>query len=465
MQLDRRVKLNIYNQTHQNEQGGGTSMNSLKRSAKFGAAVTHIQDRMVRGGQPIQARRVKGVAALTLAAGLGTLVWTAAPGAAHADYTYQAKVHTDSLKVRSQAGEGTPVVGSLRSGDVVTVKDENLGWLKVENASTSGWVAGYYLKKTDGSAASATITTSASGAKTVSASGSSSKPSAQGSAVSVGGKALVTANAVIIRSGPGKSYELLGSANRNDAVTVLDHQSGWSRIQTSYGAYGWVSAKYLQGGSAARSKSAVQTQKAVHVSTAAAQSPKAKTADIQSGSLQGKLIVLDPGHGGNDPGTIGTTYGLVEQELNLKTAMYVRDYLTSRGARVEMTRTSNSQRPSLASRAQLSGAVGADAFVSIHYNSALTSAANGTMVCFYSESKDLRLARAIEAPLKGGIGIRNNGLAFGNFKVIRENAVPSVLLEMGFLSNASDEGTISSDDYHRQAAKAIADGLQLYFSN
>ncbi len=438
-------------------------MNRLKRSAKFGAAVENIQNRMIRGGHPIQARRVKGVAALTLAAGLGTLVLTAAPGAAHADNAYQAKVYTDSLKVRSQAGEGKPVVGTLHSGDVVTVKDELLGWLKVENANTSGWVAGYYLKRENGKAASATVTTSSSGAKTGSAASSGSS-SSNAASVSSGGKALVTANAVIIRSGPGKSYELLGSANRHDAVTVLENRSGWSRIQTSYGAYGWVSAKYLQGGSAAQTKSAVQKQKAVRVSTAAAQSPKAKTAVIQSGSLRGKLIVLDPGHGGNDPGTIGTTYGLVEQELNLKTATYIRDYLVSRGARVEMTRTNNSQRPSLASRAQLSSAVGADAFVSIHYNSALTSSANGTMVCFYSESKDLGLARAIEAPLKGGIGIRNNGLAFGNFKVIRENSVPSVLLEMGFLSNASDEGTISSDDYQRSAAKTIADGLQLYFS-
>lgn len=437
-------------------------MNRLKRPAKFGAGEANVQDRMVGGGHPIRVRRVKGVAAFTLAAGLGTLVLTAAPGEAHADNTYSAKVYTDSLKVRSQAGENTKVIGSLRSGDVVTVKDENLGWLKVENANVSGWVAGYYLKKEDGSAASATVKTSSSGIRTVSAAASSSS---KGSSVATGGKALVTANAVIIRSGPGKSYEFLGSANRNDAVTVLEHQSGWSRVQTSYGAYGWVSAKYLQGGSAAQTKSAVQKQKAVNVSTAAAQSPKAKTADIQSGSLQGKLIVLDPGHGGNDPGTIGTTYGLVEQELNLKTAKYVRDYLVSRGARVEMTRTSNSERPSLASRAQLSSAVGADAFVSIHYNSALSASANGTMVCFYSESKDLGLARAIEAPLKGGVGIRNNGLAFGNFKVIRENSVPSVLLEMGFLSNASDEGKISRDDYHRSAAKAIADGLQLYFSN
>ncbi|GGO00906.1 N-acetylmuramoyl-L-alanine amidase [Saccharibacillus kuerlensis] len=410
-------------------------------------------------GEPIRAFRRKGAASLTLAAGIGALVLAMPGGEAHADNSYTAKVHTDSLNVRSTAGPDTPIVGSLRSGDVVTVTDELLGWLKVENASTSGWVAGYYLKKTNGSPASAVISSSS-----VKTSAQTQAASSGSSTVSEGSKALVTANSVIIRSGPGKKYELLGSANRKDAVTVLENQNGWSRIKTSYGAYGWVSSQYLQGGGAAKAKAAVQKQKAIHVSTAAAQSPKADTSEIKSGSLQGKLIVLDPGHGGNDPGTVGTTYGMVEQELNLQTALYVRDYLVSRGARVELTRTGSGERPSLASRAQLSGSLGADAFVSIHYNSSLSASSNGTIVCFYSESKDLGLARAIEAPLKDGTGIRNNGLAFGNFKVIRENSVPSVLLELGFLSNPSDEATASSADYQRNAAKAIADGLQLYFS-
>lgn len=433
-------------------------MNAMKRPAS--ATGDDLTSTATAGG-PASAVRRKGLATLTLAAGIGAAVLTAAPGEAHADNSYTAKVYTDSLNVRRTAGPDTPVIGSLRSGDVVTVTDERLGWLKVESASTSGWVAGYYLKKVDGSSASASV-------KTASASSSSSAPlgrAASSTQVSTGGKALVTANSVIIRSGPGKSHELLGSANRNDAVTVTEQQSGWSRIQTSYGAYGWISTKYLQGGGSATVKAAAQTQKAVNVSTAAAQSPKADTSSIQSGSLQGKLIVLDPGHGGNDPGTIGTTYGLVEQELNLQTALYVRDYLVSRGARVEMTRTESGQRPSLASRAQLAPSLGADAFVSIHYNSALSASSNGTLVCFYSESKDLGLARAMEAPLKGGTGIRSNGLAFGNFKVIRENSVPAVLLEMGFLSNSSDEATISGTDYQRNAAKSIADGLQLYFSN
>lgn len=412
-----------------------------------------------------RAARLGGIASLTVAAGIGGMLLLPPESAHAAGASYQAKVHTDSLNVRSTAGPDTPVIGSLRSGDVVTVTDERLGWLKVENASTSGWVAGYYLKRENGSAASAVVTTGSRSFSPKTASAPAASSSSGGSAVSSGDKALVTANSVIIRSGPGRSHDLLGSANRNDAVTVMENRSGWSRIKTSYGAYGWISTDYLQGGGRAVVKAAVQTQKAVKVSTAAARSPKADTSDIQSGSLQGKLIVLDPGHGGNDPGTVGTTYGLVEQELNLQTALYVRDYLVSRGARVEMTRTDSGQRPSLASRSQLAPSLGADAFVSIHYNSALSASANGTLVCFYSEAKDLKLARALEAPLKSGSGIRSNGLAFGNFKVIRENSVPAVLLEMGFLSNASDEATISSSDYQRSAAKSIADGLQLYFSN
>lgn len=182
----------------------------------------------------------------------------------------------------------------------------------------------------------------------------------------------------------------------------------------------------------------------------------------KSGSIRGKLIVVDPGHGGSDPGMLGTTYDTMEKDLTLQTSLYLRDYLTAKGARVELTRTRGDQKPTLSRRVQLGQQLGADAFVSIHYNSSPKNV-SGTLTFFYSEQNDLRLARAIETRLGAGIGLRSNGLSFGNYHILRENPLPAALIELGFLSNPYDESIVRKAAYQRKAAQAIAEGLADYY--
>lgn len=340
--------------------------------------------------------------------------------------SYTAKVYTSSLIVRSEPAAGASVVGSLKSGTTVTVTDEQHGWMEIRSGSVSGWVAGYYLKKTAGTAAA-----SLSSAKTTS--GSSS--------------ATVTADSLRIRGGPGTGYQVVGSLKAQDTVTVLQREDGWARIRTTGGEVGWVSAQYIASGSASTGSS-----KASSVSN---------TSFSSSGRISGKLIVIDPGHGGSDPGMLGTTYNTMEKDLTLQTAFYVRDYLISRGARVQMTRTSD-QKPTLARRVQIATTHNADAFVSIHYNSSPKNV-SGTLTFFYSESDDLRLARAIETRLGQGIGLKSNGLSYGNYHILRENTLPATLVELGFLSNPYDEAIVRTSAYQKKAAKAIAQGLADYF--
>ncbi|MNI76715.1 N-acetylmuramoyl-L-alanine amidase LytC precursor [compost metagenome] len=128
-----------------------------------------------------------------------------------------------------------------------------------------------------------------------------------------------------------------------------------------------------------------------------------------------------------------------------------------------MTRTKDSQKPSLSSRAQLSQTIGADAFVSVHFNSSPKNV-SGTLTFFYSESGDLPLARAIEHRLGDGIGLKSNGLSFGNYHILRENTIPAALVELGFLTSARDESIVRTSSYQKKAARAIADGLADYFS-
>lgn len=344
--------------------------------------------------------------------------------------TYTAKVYASSLTVRSEPAAGASAVGSLKNGATVTVTDEQHGWMKVRSGSLTGWVAGYYLKKVNGNSASVVTASSVS---LVKSSGSTA--------------ATVTADSLRIRGGPGTGYAVVGSLKANDKITILTRENGWARIRTSAGEVGWVSAQYLSiGGSSSG------------VTTASATSSSSKgTSRIGS-----KLIVIDAGHGGNDPGMLGTTYNTMEKDLTLQTAFYVRDYLTAKGATVQMTRTTASQKPTLARRVQIGHSAGADAFVSIHYNSSPKNV-SGTLTFFYSESDDLRLARAIENRLGQGIGLKSNGLSYGNYHILRENKLPAALVELGFLSNPYDESIVRTSSYQKKAAKAIAEGLADYF--
>lgn len=347
------------------------------------------------------------------------------PNRAEASGSYTAKVYTDSLNVRSEPSAESLIVGVLTNRETVTVSNEEHGWLRIKSDRVSGWVAGQYLKKVDGRVVTASATDQDSSVQQTSAAT----------------RATVLADSLRIRAGAGLNYKVLGGLTKGDTVTLIDNREGWVQIQTTNGQTGWVSDLYIE-------KNTVQT--------AAVSSGKSK-------GLQGKLIVIDPGHGGDDPGAIGMKYETMEKELNLSTSFYLEDELRNRGARVIMTRTKEEEKPKLSDRVKISESAGADAFVSIHHNSSENNT-SGILTFYYSETKDRSLARAIENRLADGIGLKSNGISFGNLHVLRENDTVSTLVELGFLTNAKDESIIRSSDYQKKAAKAIAKGLEDYFS-
>ncbi|MBY3623164.1 SH3 domain-containing protein [Acinetobacter sp. CUI P1] len=379
-------------------------------------------------------KKMIGVTLLT-----ACLLGIAAPQSAEAKTSagsYTAQVYANSLNVRNEPAKNATVVGSIKNGAKVTVTDEQHGWLKVKTGNTTGWVAGYYLKKVNNSS------------KQSGASGSSvaSKPSSTSSTSTALGsttKVTVTADSLRIRSGPGTQYKVLGSLKAKDTVALLLRQNDWARIRTASGDIGWVAAQYIRTGTTSSNTSTTSTIS-------------------RTGNLRGKLIVVDPGHGGSDPGMLGTTYNTMEKDLNLQTALYLRDALLAKGARVEMTRTREDQKPTLARRVQMSEDLRANAFVSIHYNSS-PKKVSGTLTFFYSESDDLKLARAIETRLGQGIGLKSNGLSFGDYHILRENRIPATLVELGFLTNPTDESIVRKSSYQKKAAQAIAEGLADYF--
>lgn len=343
--------------------------------------------------------------------------------------TYAAKVDADVLNVRAEPASRASVIGSLTKGTAVTVSDEAYGWAQVKLGSKTGWVAAQYLVKT-GTVKQQTAVKSETVVKTAAVTSASAAK-----------EGVVTADMLWMREGPGtdsKEKELLVKGTR---LAITGGKDGWLQVKTPGGAVGWVSERYVgQPGSVE-----VQSQKPAQ------------------GGLRDKVIVIDPGHGGGDPGVIGLTHKTEEKKINLSTAELVADELRRAGAKVIMTRKSDGEQPELSERAAVSNKQRADAFVSIHYN-ASPKKVSGTLVYYYSESKDRTLARAIEGRLAKGNGLlKSNGISFGDYHVLRENKQPAVLLELGFLTDSRDEATVRKDDYQRKAAAAIAAGLADYF--
>ncbi|MEQ2528574.1 N-acetylmuramoyl-L-alanine amidase [Bacillaceae bacterium CLA-AA-H227] len=186
--------------------------------------------------------------------------------------------------------------------------------------------------------------------------------------------------------------------------------------------------------------------------------------------LHGKTIVLDPGHGGSDSGAVGN--GITEKNLNLNVSLALKAKLESMGAKVILTRSTDVFIP-LNDRPLVSQNVNADLFVSIHTNSSTSSSATGVET-YYSEApyngennpypiESKRLAQSIQNHLTQETYMRSRGIDDAGFIVIRKNIVPSVLVELGFLSSPSDATIMLQSDYKDKAAQGILLGILEYF--
>nr|WP_281241101.1 peptidoglycan-binding protein [Marinococcus luteus] len=178
-------------------------------------------------------------------------------------------------------------------------------------------------------------------------------------------------------------------------------------------------------------------------------------------AVDGKTIVLDAGHGGSDPGAVAN--GLREKDINLETAKYAASKLRAAGANVVMTRETDKYL-TLSQRSSIGNNADADAFISIHTNA---GGGNGLETYWYSkyereESKEL--AEEIQAGMLRATSGRDRGEKQGNFHVIRETQVPSVLVELGFIDNSTEASYLKQSSYREKLAEGIYQGTNSYFS-
>ncbi len=185
------------------------------------------------------------------------------------------------------------------------------------------------------------------------------------------------------------------------------------------------------------------------------------------------IVVLDPGHGGTDPGTknggynesdinYSILYTHAKQFFNASTEEYVKAY---------WTRTTDTY-ISLQERSAFAASVGADLFVSLHMNSSTSSAANGTEI-FYSILNNTltvnglnsaSIARIFQNNIVTNMKTTDRGVKKANYYVIKNNSVPAILIELGFLSNSADRAMITDNNLQIKAANIIYNSVLSVFN-
>lgn len=181
-------------------------------------------------------------------------------------------------------------------------------------------------------------------------------------------------------------------------------------------------------------------------------------------------IVIDPGHGGSDAGASGPT-GVREKDVSLGVALKLRQLLEAQGDPVVMTRTTDVDvhSPQATNAQELQARVNkaprdAAIFISIHCNAFSNPASHGMETYFCEGSgRGRRLAKLINEELERAGGLANRGVKPATFYVLKHTAMPSTLLELGFVTNPEEERLLADEDYQQSLAEAIVIGINRYF--
>ena len=187
-----------------------------------------------------------------------------------------------------------------------------------------------------------------------------------------------------------------------------------------------------------------------------------------------KVVVLDSGHGGDDPGKIGAN-GVKEKDINLAIARLLKKKLEKQGILVVMTREGeddlsdpgavNAKVQDLQRRVQLIHEKKPDCVISIHQNSYPDAAVKGAQVFYYTDSKEgEKLALCMQAALVAGLDPANHRKAKGNktYYMLKKTDAVLVICECGFLSNPEEEALLNTKEYQKKVADALCDGVLTY---
>lgn len=183
------------------------------------------------------------------------------------------------------------------------------------------------------------------------------------------------------------------------------------------------------------------------------------------------LVIIDPGHGGEETGAVGWNTGIAEKDITLAIATHAKEQLASKGVQVLLTRVGDwmldatDKKDDLLARAYLAEKIGGDLFISIHADQ-FDRIVRGSKV-FYSEQNPCtktsnQLAERVYDSFISATESYPLGVHMEDFIVLRENTVPAVLIETGFVSQKEEEQLLVDPAYQKKAGEAIAQGIYSY---
>ncbi len=196
-------------------------------------------------------------------------------------------------------------------------------------------------------------------------------------------------------------------------------------------------------------------------------------AEVNHLNLLGKVIYIDPGHGGLDPGTVYKD--IYEKDINLEICLKLEEVLEKEGAIVYLTRygdydisgvnVTGRKKSDLNNRAKAINASNADIYISIHLNSIKSSTWSGAQV-FYDDvnEKNYEIANIMQQVLREDLKTKREIKEISTMLMNRKITIPGVLIEVGFLSNPNDRYLLLQDEYQYEIVNSIRRGIVKYFN-
>lgn len=205
------------------------------------------------------------------------------------------------------------------------------------------------------------------------------------------------------------------------------------------------------------------------------QIPSDNTDTPNTDANQNKIsIVIDAGHGGNDPGKIGCG-NILEKDINLAIALLLRDSLTKENINIILTRetdcnladenSTNQKRADMQKRCEIIYNTNPVFTISIHQNSYPSPEVAGAQVFYYTDSTEgCALATTLQTSLRDGLNPQNHRQPKANdsYYLLKKTPTPTVIVECGFLSNPSEASLLATSEYQQKVVDAITSGILRY---
>lgn len=406
----------------------------------------------------------------------------------HAESGKMYKVDSETIALMDEPAKDATVVAELQKDYKVTIFEDYYGWGKTYYNNEEVWVALYQLTAVNSVNHKQETMSEAEQSDTAEKNGQLYR---------------VQVPTINLRSAPDKNATIITQLNKNEKVTIFEEFYGWGKTYYNHEEV-WIaiylleednpSTDYiisnenetaesqqtleetetetveLQQTSEETESEAAETtsnqeedEKENTASESMIEEEKQTVQAVQNSKkpLDGYHFVLDPGHGGKDPGAIGSEVD--EKTLTLATAKKLEEKLRNQGASVTLTRADDTYMM-LEERAAISNSSNTTAFISLHYNSSEEQAAHGIETFYYQGIENQRLADSVQASIINHVNLNNRGAKQANFQVLRDNNQPAILIELGFISNPEEQKLVQTDHYQEEATKGIVAGLEAYFN-